>query len=302
MLNLQTALIFVSVFVLALLLGAIAAYPVYSALGYFSDMEFHRVISRTTLCSGLVLSILYLRFNGLLSLQRIGWQSEVHSKKQIFIRGFALGILVIFLLDALLLLLGIYQFDSAVDTSFKSLAWVILKALLSGLLVGLIEETIFRGALFGGLRKQTNASVALVATSVLYAGVHFLKYRAVPADVEIGWLTGIEIFPAALFRFSNPVTIDSFLTLLILGFLFAFIRIRSNSIIPCIGLHAGIVASLKVLNYLTNYSGGTQFDYLVNKIDHQFGYLASGLLLLCMLVYYFVSSPLQEESSVNGIS
>ena len=258
------------------------------------------MISRTTLFSGLVLSILYLRFNGLLSLRGLGWQSGVRSKKQIFLRGFVLGVLIILLLDALLLLLGIYQFDSAVDTSLKKLVFVIVKALVAGLLVGLIEETIFRGALFGGLRKQTNASVALVATSVLYAAVHFLKYRAVPADVEIGWLTGIEIFPAALFRFSNPVTIDSFLTLLILGFLFAFIRIRSNSIIPCIGLHAGIVASLKVLNYLTNYSGGTEFDYLVNKIDHQFGYLASGLLLLCMLGYYLLSSPLQEGTSTTG--
>jgi uncharacterized protein len=299
MLILRTALIFIAVFVMALLFGAIAAYPVYTALSYFNEMEFHRVISRTTLFSGLVLSIFYLRFNGLLSLPGLGWQSEMHSKKQIFLRGFAFGVLIIFLLDSLLLLLGIYQFDNNVDTSLKSLAVVIIKALLAGLLVGLIEETIFRGALFGGLKKQTNAGVALVATSVLYAAVHFLKYRAVPADVEIGWLTGIEIFPAALFRFSNPVTIDSFLTLLILGFLFAFIRIRSNSIIPCIGLHVGIVASLKVLNYLTNYSGGTQFDYLVNKIDHQFGYLASALLLLCMLLYYFFSSPVQEKSSAT---
>jgi len=107
--------------------------------------------------------------------------------------------------------------------------------------------------------------------------------------VDIGWLTGVEIFPAALFRFSNPVTIDSFITLFILGVLFALIRIRSGSIIPCIGLHAGIVAGLKFFNYLTNYSGGSQYDFLVNKIDHQFGYLASGLLLIATFIYLLAS-------------
>jgi len=299
---LRTALIFISVLVGALLFGAILAYPVYAALSHFNELSFHKIISRTTLISGLVCSILYLHFCGLLSKDGLAWRNGRHSKKRLFLVSFASGALIMILLDGVLLMLGIYQFDASVDQGALMLVRVAVKALLAGVLVGLVEEIIFRGALFGGLNKQANVTVAVVVTSLVYAAVHFLKYRAVPADVEIGWLTGIEIFPAALFRFSNPVTIDSFITLFILGCLFAFIRIRSNSIIPCIGLHAGIVVMLKFFNYLTNYESGSPYDYLVNKYDHQFGYLASGLLLLAMLVYYLVSNKSAYEESKIPLS
>ncbi len=277
------------------MLGAILAYPVYTGLSLFSETTFHKVISRTTLLSGLLCSILYLRYCGLLSADGLAWRRGRHSKKVMFVSGFFAGMLIIVVLDSCLILLGIYQFDAGVDTSVMKLAQVGVKALLSGMLVGLIEEIIFRGALFGGLSKKANATIALFVTSLVYAATHFLKYRAVPADVEIGWFTGVEIFPAALFRFSNPVTIDSFITLFILGALFALIRIRSGSILSCIGLHAGIVATLKYFNYLTNYASGAQYDFLVNRYDHQFGYLASGLLLFAMLVYYLISTRLNSR-------
>lgn len=293
----RTAFIFIAVLIGAFLLGAIVAYPVYLGMGLFNEMPFHKIISRTTPLIGLLCSILYLRFNGLMSREGLAWRSGYYTKKQLFARGFASGVLILLLLDGCLLLLGIYQFDTGVDTSATTLASIVVKAMLTGALVGLVEETIFRGALFGGLNKQSNVAVAMLVTSLLYAAVHFLKYRALPADVEIGWFTGVEQIPVALFRFSNPVTIDSFITLFILGFLFALVRVRSKSIIPCIGLHAGIVATLKIFNYLTNYTSGTQYDFLVNKIDHQFGYLASGLLLFATLVYYLISSRLNDREA-----
>ncbi|MFT5131905.1 MAG: membrane protease YdiL (CAAX protease family) [Gammaproteobacteria bacterium] len=286
----RIALIFISVFVGALIFGAIAAYPVYIGLAHFNELPFHKVISRTFLLSGLLFSISYLYFCGQLTKDGIGWRTGTHTKKRMFVTGLASGVLIVLLLDSSLLLLGIYELDARVDTSAVTLLWVAIKAIATGILVGLVEEIIFRGALFGGLNKQANATIALLATSLVYAAVHFLKFREVPAEVDIGWFTGVEIIPIALFRFSNPVTIDSFITLFILGVLFALIRIRSKSLIPCIALHAGIVAALKFMNYLTNYKSGSSYDFLVNKIDHQFGYLASGLLLLAILIYYFSSS------------
>ncbi len=294
----QTAIIFILVFCSALFFGAVAAYPVYLSISPFSDMEFHRVISRTTSISGLIFSLLYLRYYGLLSRAGLAWRATQLSKTQTFIAYMFAGSAIIVLMDIALLQLNIYQFDVKVDTSFKTMSLVLFKALLSALLVGLVEETIFRGALFGGLQKQSNWIVATLVTSLLYAAVHFLKYRAIAEDVTIGWFTGVQIFPAALFRFSNPVTIDSFITLFLLGLLFAFIRIRSNSIISCIGLHAGIVFTLKVFNYLTNYQAGSQYDYLVNKIDHQFGYLASGILLVAILIYHLLSSSFTAPQSI----
>lgn len=289
----RTALIFTIVFASALLAGAILAYPAFLAINCFHEMAFHKVISRTTVLSGLIFSLFYLRFYGLLNRENLGFHTLNDNGRRLFFRGFAAGMIILILLDGILLLLDIYSFDERLVITPGSFLLVVIKAMITGLLVGLIEETIFRGALFGGLRKQSNAAIAVFVTSFVYAAVHFLKYRAVPENMDIGWFTGIEIFPAALFRFSNPVTIDSFITLFILGCLFAMVRLRSQSLIACIGLHAGIVATLKVFNYLTNFSGGTSFDYLVNKYDHQFGYLASSLLLLAILIYHVLSGKQQ---------
>lgn len=297
--SLRTALVFIAVLVAALLFGALAAYPVYALLAQFEGMEFHRVIGRTTSLSGLLFSLLYLRYCGLLSAQGLGWQGAGYNKKYLLAGGFAAGALIIGLLAACLLSLEIYRLDPRVDTGLANMMRLLSKAVLAGLLVGLVEEILFRGALLGGLRKQANTAIAVVSVSLVYAAAHFIKYRAVPAEVEIGWFTGVAIFPEALFRFSNPVTVDSFLTLFILGILFALVRVRSASLIPCIGLHAGIVAGLKLFNYLSNYAKGSDYDFLVNRIDHQFGYLAS-LVLLAALLFYLAFSASRAEGSASS--
>lgn len=283
-------LVFLSVFIAALVFGAISAYPVYALLSWFSEAEFHRVISRTTLVSGLLFSLLYLRYCGLFSLQGIGWRAPGRSKSVLFFQGLLGGVLILLLMVSSLVLLDIYKFDPAVDTSLAALLKVTIKGLLAGLLVGLIEELIFRGALFSGLHRQSNLLVAMLLTSLLYALVHFIKFRALPAGLEPGWLTGLEVFPAALFRFKYWPTLDASITLFILGLFLATVRVRSQSIIPCIGMHAGIVLVLKVFFYLANYEKGSNYDYLVNSYDHQFGYLGSAILLFFLLLYYFLTN------------
>lgn len=285
----RTALVFITIFVSALFFGALFAYPAYMGINTFHEMSFHKVISRTTVLSGLFFSLAYVRIYGLFNLQALGLVAGTHSKRKLFILGFASGVVILTMLDSVLLSLGIYVIDPDVAMTVSYLTTILLKSIITGILVATIEETIFRGALFAGLRNQANAAIAIFVTSFMYAAVHFIKYRALPDGTVIGWFTGTEIFPAALFRFSNPITIDSFITLFILGCLFAAVRVRSRSLLACIGLHAGIVASLKFFNYLTNYTAGSPFDYLVNKIDHQFGYLASTILLLALFVFYLYS-------------
>ena len=184
--------------------------------------------------------------------------------------------------------LGLYQFDADADLSLQALVILLIKAILTGTLVSIIEETIFRGALFTGLSKQTNVLLALLVTSLLYAAVHFLKFRALAPGTEIGWFTGVTMIPVALFRFSDPVIIDSFLTIFVLGLLFGIMRIQTGNIILCVAFHIGIVATLRIVFYLTDYVRGTEWSFLVNKYEHQFGYITTAYLLAAIILYYFV--------------
>ena len=292
-------LVFLLVFAAALLFGALSAYPVFALLSLVTDAEFHRVISRTTLISGLVFSLLYLRYNQLLSLQGIAWRDGRSSKGRLFLNGFLAGFLIMLAIVSCFVLLGIYHFDPAVDTTLSALAEITIKGLLAGLLVGLVEEVIFRGALLGGLEKQTNVMVAVILTSLFYALVHFIKFRALPEGMEPGWLTGIEVFPAALFRFKFWPTLDACITLFILGLFLAIVRVRSKSILPCIGMHAAIVLVMKVFFYLANYTKENNYAFLVNAYDHQFGYLSSGMLLLFLALYYFIDEKRQIKNGTQ---
>jgi len=120
----------------------------------------------------------------------------------------------------------------------------------------------------------------------VYAAVHFLKYRALPEGTEITWVTGMEILPEAFFRFSDPNIIDHFLTLLVLGVLLSMVRIRNGNIAMCIGIHAGIVMTMKVTGRFSDYMPGSQFDFLVNRYDHMLGYLSLVWLLVLATVYW----------------
>ena len=96
----------------------------------------------------------------------------------------------------------------------------------------------------------------------------------------------MEMLPKALFRVSDPNIIDHFLTLLVLGVLLSMVRIRNGNIAMCIGIHAGIVMTMKVTGRFSDYTPGSQFDFLVNRYDHLLGYLSLAWLLVLATVYW----------------
>jgi membrane protease YdiL (CAAX protease family) len=140
--------------------------------------------------------------------------------------------------------------------------------------------------LFSGLYKKTNALITVSLTSVVYAAVHFLKYRELPEGTQITWTTGLEMLPDAFFKLSYPHILDHFLTLLTLGVLLSMIRLRNGNIALCIGIHAGIVLTLKVSGRFSEYVPDSQFDFMVNWVDHTLGYLSFAWLLIIAIVYW----------------
>jgi hypothetical protein len=279
----------VSFFILVLLvitLSPLLAYPTHLILENFVDYPFHKLVSHVTLICGLIFSGFYLKYHQMYSRQSFGFGGSKKVFLENLLQGILAGILILALLKLSLMLLGIHQIKPNLDYFWSNLFLIFIKAILSGLVVGLIEESIFRGALFSSLYKKTGAIVTVSLTSLVYAAVHFLKYRALPEGTEISWTTGIEILPEALFRFSDPNIIDHFLTLFVLGVLLSMVRIRNGNIAMCIGIHAGIVMTMKVTGRFSDYTPGSQFDFLVNRHDSSLGYLSLAWLLVLAIVYW----------------
>ncbi len=57
---------------------------------------------------------------------------------------------------------------------FNDVLYALLSGLLSGILVALIEESFFRGAMHYGMRRHSPMLTATITTALLYATVHFI--------------------------------------------------------------------------------------------------------------------------------
>ncbi|MCY4154576.1 MAG: CPBP family intramembrane metalloprotease [Gammaproteobacteria bacterium] len=281
----RALLVFATVFLSAILAGALLAYPVYEFFASSGALPFRKVVSRTTQLSGLLFSLLYFCYYRGLSLQGLGLRFE--RGHICLLQGLAAGFAVVALIAANLVLLGVHDLNESRLFSFSALSQLLLTALLTGLLVGIVEELMFRGALLGGLSRQTNQAVALALVSLVYAAVHYLKFRDLPADAAIHWYTGITMLPAALFQFADPARYDAMLTLFFLGLLLGLIRLYTGNLLLCIGLHAGVVSGEKLVQHVADFMPYSPHAHLVNRFDPFIGNLASVWLLAVSVVFYF---------------
>lgn len=283
--TLRALFVFFIVFISAILSGALLAYPVYEIVSEFTEVPFRKTVSRTTLFSGLLFSLLYFyRIHGP-SLQQLG--IRFHNIHVRLFQGLAAGLAVMALIEASLLLLGIHNLDYQQLFSLETLSVLLFKGLLLGLVVGIVEELMFRGALQGGLSRRTNQAVALVTVSLVYSAVHYLKFRDLPADTVVTWYTGVTMLPAALFQFADPVRYDTMITLFFLGLLLGLVRLLTGNLALCIGIHAGLITGEKVIQHVAGFVPHNPHAHLVNRYDQFMGDLASAWLLLCCVAFYF---------------
>lgn len=121
----------------------------------------------------------------------------------------------LFFLPILVLMTG--NLWSGVGMAYSGAAQVF--AVLSMLLVGFIEEMIFRGFLFRALLKRNGAAVSIIISAVTFGVGHIVNLLAGQGGIE----TVIQVFFAIAW-----------------GFLFTFAFYKSDSLLPCIAAH-GIV-------------------------------------------------------------
>src|SRR5690606_11305011 len=132
---------------------------------------------------GLALIFLYLKINHVLDRDTAGFHDWRNKTAHNLLRGILGGILIMGILGSVLLLLGIHHPDPELDVNIKTITVILIKALVTGLAVGIIEEILYRGALLGGLHARTNLVIAIVVSSLIYSAVHFLKFpEPQPAD------------------------------------------------------------------------------------------------------------------------
>lgn len=262
----------------AAVLSALIAYPLFRGFGHGDISFFRTLVSR----GGQVLLLL-----GLIPMARrltmkandFGLIPGIASGVA---RGFLLGIITLSLHSLLLVYLGVRTIK-AVNMDVLGMESVFLSALLSGVGVALLEETLFRGALIGILLRLTGPMSAIVISAVDYAALHFIGSHWTTEPANVGWDTGFRI---ALDGFSHLPNADpaSLLALFVAGLLLGSVRLFfRGGIATSIGLHAGWVFVIKIFKPFTVINFTSKKLWMIGVYDQVIGY-GSCIWVLILLI------------------
>lgn len=135
------------------------------------------------------------------------------------------------------------------------LAGQFLGVLLTALVVAVMEELLFRGAMFGTLRRAMRWPAALAASSGVYAITHFMHRGETPPSVD--WLSGLRVLPTMLGGMTDVDTLFPALpSLALAGVILGLAYQWTGDLSASIGIHAGWIFWLKFYGFATRRAPG----------------------------------------------
>jgi membrane protease YdiL (CAAX protease family) len=174
----------------------------------------------------------------------------------------------------------------------------IANAIATAAIVAILEEILFRGGIFGGLRRMFYWPFALVASSLVYALVHFLRQTEWAGAVA--WNSGLILLPRMLAGFADfHALVPGFFNLTLAGILLGLAYQRTGNLYFSIGLHAGWIFWLKTYGAFTTSAprAATWFWGTGKLID---GWLALIVLVVTLVVFKFLPlKPAREPFAIS---
>ncbi len=151
-------------------------------------------------------------------------------------------------------------------------AHLLLIGMGSGVTVALLEESVMRGALHTAIARESGQWTAAVLTATLFAALHFFAKARIPAD-ELSWSSGYDLLLRSFVPLSHPLAIlDSFFAWTTVFLILSWTRILTGNIAVAIGLHAGWVVVLRMLQEATISTAAAKHSIWVGSFDGLLGY------------------------------
>lgn len=221
---------------------------------------------------------------GLFSMRNIGMPIDARTFKvfaKFFIAGLALSVAIF---------IAQYFFADVrikADFSASVLPEILLGALVGGLVVGFLEELVFRCLIMRAAYTAIGAFLGIVATSLFFAYKHFkvpnsiwnsLPGGAHNSDWDIGFFVGYY----DTVGISQNFSLMPFCSLFMFGMVLAMIYVRTKILWGPIAMHAGIVFAIQAYRKIFDILPCAQQEYVGNA-GMTNGYLALALLTVIFL-------------------
>ena len=207
----------------------------YGVLTFLAETEFQKFFNRAMLVAAVVLLWPAVRSLKLQGWGDLGLERDPRAGQNL---ALGLGVAALCLIPMCIsyVILDVYRWK-------KALPWEALpKLLLSSAVVAVLEETLFRGAIFGLFRRTMRPLGALFAVTTIFAVVHFLKPDERVVVSEVNWGSGFALLPHVFHQFTEPITLlAGFTTLFVLGWVLGYATLRTSSLWVAMGFHAGVV-------------------------------------------------------------
>jgi membrane protease YdiL (CAAX protease family) len=189
--------------------------------------------------------------------------------------------------------LGINIIDESQQWTISFVAKKMLISLLLALLISMIEEPLFRGILFAGLKKKLPVISAILISSTYYAALHFLNSKTNIPFQEAGIFSGFALLGEAFANLLNLEILSAFIALLVVGIFLGTLRAQvKESLGLCIGCHTCWVWQIKMSKTLFNTDHGSEYIYLVSSYDGVVGPLVTVWLSLAIIGYFVYKKAL----------
>jgi membrane protease YdiL (CAAX protease family) len=263
---------FLGSILLAGLIGASIAYPAYELTSTFSNWPFHRVASRIAMLVLAVLLAMLCRHLNLRQKRDFGYGLPWRRFIRVCLLWGAIGMVTAAAGAAFLLGTHLRVIDSGFVASAPSFARIFIIGLSSGLSVALVEETVFRGAMHSAVERESGPWVAALLTAPLFAVLHFFAKARIPA-ADLGWGSGFDLLLLSFAPLGHPsLVLDSFLSWLVVGLVLSQTRVLTGNIAAAVGLHAGWVVVLRMLQQSTTSGDAPAYSAWVGRFDGLLGY------------------------------
>ncbi|MCU0787986.1 MAG: CPBP family intramembrane metalloprotease [Verrucomicrobia bacterium] len=202
---------------------------------WLADQPFRRYVNRCMLVVALSGMYPLIRAFGARSAAELGLVRPAGQWGRL-LGGFALGFASLAVIVVVCMIVGVRVWGYDLDG--PGFAKILVEAALAGVAVSIIEELLFRGAIYGAFRKVMNWPLAALISSAIYAILHFMKrVDDMPAD---HWYSGLIVLGHMFSGFANwHELIPGFFNLTLAGMLLALAYQRSGNLYFSIGLHGG---------------------------------------------------------------
>ncbi len=128
-----------------------------------------------------------------------------------------------------------------------------------------------RGAMHTAIERESGPWTAALLTAPLFAVLHFFAKASIPA-AQVNWGSGFDLLLRSFAPLGHPALVfDSFLAWLLVGLILSLTRVLTGNIAVAIGLHAGWVLVLRMLQEATGSGDAPGYSIWVGRFDGLLG-------------------------------